>query len=168
MPKYFVRRGEDEVVYTVNAREDELFEIVGPNQTTLIVDAAWLGPGTLHMLSDARSFDALVDRDGSVLTINLKGSERRVEVLTERQKSLLAMGSGGAKDSGPEFKSPISGRVVALSIGQGDAVEEGETLIVIEAMKMENDLKSVRGGQVEFAVEVGDTVQVGDLLATVS
>jgi biotin carboxyl carrier protein len=59
----------------------------------------------------------------------------------------------------------IPGRVVAVAVVAGDEVEAGQTLLVIEAMKMQNELRSPRDGSVErVAVGVGETIDLGQLL----
>ncbi|WP_433984431.1 biotin/lipoyl-containing protein [Tunturiibacter empetritectus] len=62
----------------------------------------------------------------------------------------------------------MPGRMVRVLVEMGDAVEEGQALIVIEAMKMQNELKSPKAGRVaRIAVAVGDAVGSGDVLVVV-
>jgi len=62
----------------------------------------------------------------------------------------------------------MPGRVVRTLVAVGDEVEEGQALIVIEAMKMQNELKSPKTGRVgKIAVDVGDAVGSGDVLVVV-
>ena len=71
-----------------------------------------------------------------------------------------------ARDSGPSrVMAPIPGKVVAVKIAPGDEVEPGQALIVLEAMKMENELAADQAGKVAaIHVAAGDTVEVGELL----
>lgn len=71
-----------------------------------------------------------------------------------------------AAASGPtDIRAIIPGRIAAIRIGQGDAVEAGQSLLVIEAMKMQNELRAPRAGTIErVAVHDGDTIDNGDLL----
>ena len=71
--------------------------------------------------------------------------------------------------SGPaEIRAIIPGRVAALRVTAGDTVEAGQTLLVVEAMKMQNELRATRAGTVErVAVGAGDTIDTGDLLVVV-
>ena len=63
----------------------------------------------------------------------------------------------------------IPGRVAAVAVAVGDAVTAGQTLLVVEAMKMQNELRSPRDGVVErVAVAVGETIDLGDLLVVLS
>ena len=71
-----------------------------------------------------------------------------------------------ARDAGPSrLTAPIPGKVVAVKFALGDEVEAGQSLIVLEAMKMENELAADHGGRVaRIHVAVGDTVEGGQLL----
>jgi biotin carboxyl carrier protein len=68
--------------------------------------------------------------------------------------------------SGPlDIRAIIPGRVAAVRVTPGDAVEAGETMLVVEAMKMQNELRAPRAGTVErVAVGEGETIERGDLL----
>lgn len=71
-----------------------------------------------------------------------------------------------ARDIGPSrLTAPIPGKVVAVKVAPGDAVEPGQALIVLEAMKMENELAADQKGKVAaIHVAAGDTVEGGELL----
>jgi biotin carboxyl carrier protein len=71
-----------------------------------------------------------------------------------------------AETSGPaEIRAIIPGRVAAVRVTAGDEVEAGRTLLVVEAMKMQNELRAPRAGTVErVAVGEGQTIENGDLL----
>jgi biotin carboxyl carrier protein len=71
-----------------------------------------------------------------------------------------------AESSGPaEIRAIIPGRVAAVRVVAGDAVEAGRTLLIVEAMKMQNELRAPRAGTVErVAVGEGQTIENGDLL----
>ena len=72
-----------------------------------------------------------------------------------------AAGAGGTL----EIHAIIPGRVVAVAVAPGDAVAAGQTLLLVEAMKMQNELRAPRDGTVErVAVGVGETIDLGDLL----
>jgi biotin carboxyl carrier protein len=95
-----------------------------------------------------------------------------VEVEFERRAVLRARarrGAGVASHGGPvEVRAIIPGRVVAVSVVVGDSVEAGQQILVVEAMKMQNELRAPREGAVErVGVAVGDTIEVGDLLVVI-
>ena len=67
-----------------------------------------------------------------------------------------------------EIKTMMPGKVVRLLKVKGDTVEKGEAVLVVEAMKMQNDLKAPKAGVVrEIRVEEGSTVSAGDVLAVI-
>jgi biotin carboxyl carrier protein len=75
-----------------------------------------------------------------------------------------------AGHGGPtEVRAIIPGRVVSVSVAPGDEVVAGQQLLVVEAMKMQNELPAPRAGTVaRIATETGQTVEVGDLLLVLS
>ena len=77
-----------------------------------------------------------------------------------RDRSAVA-GAGGPL----EIRAIIPGRIAAVAVNPGDAVGTGQTLMTVEAMKMQNELRAPRGGTVgRVAVAAGETVELGDLL----
>ena len=92
-----------------------------------------------------------------------------VEVESERRASLRERARRGREETahgGPtHVRAIIPGRIVSVSIVPGDPVEAGQQLLVVEAMKMQNELRAPRDGIVSsVAVGVSDTIEVGDLL----
>ena len=75
----------------------------------------------------------------------------------------------GARESGPSrLTAPIPGKVVAVKVAEGDAVEPGQPLVVLEAMKMENELAAEQAGSVAaIHVADGDTVDGGQVLVEI-
>jgi biotin carboxyl carrier protein len=75
----------------------------------------------------------------------------------------------GGSTGGPlEIRTSIPGRIVAVSVAAGDEVGPDEALVVLEAMKMQNEIRAGRHGIVErLAVGVGENVGVGDLLLVI-
>lgn len=112
--------------------------------------------------------------DGTVVReIVVEGWRVEVEIEPERRAQLrerARRGGGVAGASGPlEVRAIIPGRIVAVSIAQGETVEAGQQILVLEAMKMQNELRAPRDGTIErVAVAVGENVEVGDLLLVIS
>ncbi len=95
-----------------------------------------------------------------------------VELEPERRAALrerARRGRAEAARGGPtEVHAIIPGVVVAVSVAVGDAVVTGQQLLVVEAMKMQNELRAPRDGTVgRIAVGAGRTVEVGDLLLVI-
>ncbi len=68
---------------------------------------------------------------------------------------------------GTKVNAPMPGLVLKLAVANGAAVQKGDKLVVLEAMKMENDITAPAAGVVNFAVKQGDSVETGALLATI-
>ncbi len=119
------------------------------------------GPARIDRARGTRLREVVVD--GWRIDVELE-SERRA-ILRERARR----GAGRASLGGPvEIRAIIPGRVVAVSVAVGDSVEAGQQVLVVEAMKMQNELRAPREGSVErIGVAVGDTIEVGDLLIVI-
>jgi biotin carboxyl carrier protein len=120
-------------------------------------------PGVYSVLLEGRSFEvrAVPGRNG--LSVEAGGRRLPVEVRDPRnasRQSRAAFGSGRQNIS-----APMPGKVVRLLVREGDAVDVGQGLVVVEAMKMQNEMKASRAGRVtEVRVRDGDTVGAGDTL----
>jgi biotin carboxyl carrier protein len=101
-------------------------------------------------------------------TLLVQGERREVEVLDQRTVQIRALAGSHAEPSGPvPLKAPMPGLVVRVLAEPGQKVVEGASLIVLEAMKMQNELKAGASGVVErVAVVAGKTVEKGEVLVT--
>lgn len=87
--------------------------------------------------------------------------EARASLRERARRDRADAGSGGPT----KVHAIIPGVVVAVSVAPGDAVVAGQQLLVVEAMKMQNELRAPRDGTIEqVAVGAGSTIEVGDLL----
>jgi acetyl-CoA/propionyl-CoA carboxylase biotin carboxyl carrier protein len=76
--------------------------------------------------------------------------------------------AGGAAASGNDVVAPLQGSIFKVEVAEGDEVDEGALLVVIEAMKMENEITAHKAGKVtSLAVEVGGSINAGDPIATI-
>jgi biotin carboxyl carrier protein len=109
-----------------------------------------------------RSREVLVDGFRFVVEVE----PARVAALRERATSAR----GAAAHAGPlQVKAIIPGKVVAVSVKVGDAVTAGQQLLVVEAMKMQNELRAPRDGTIErVSVAAGVSIEIGDLLVVIS
>jgi biotin carboxyl carrier protein len=123
-------------------------------------------PGMYSVLLDGLSYDTSVEETPSGLVVVVDGHRFEIEVRDPRR---WTRGSGGAGAEGLQtVLAPMPGKVVRVLIAPGDAVETGQGLIVVEAMKMQNELKAARGGRVlSVAAKEGATVAAGETLATI-
>jgi len=101
--------------------------------------------------------------DGWRIEVELE-NERRAALRERAQRAGTSLPAGGPL----EVRAIIPGRIVALSVGPGDPVTSGQQILVLEAMKMQNELRAPRDGSVErVAAAVGQNVEVGDLLMVI-
>jgi biotin carboxyl carrier protein len=121
------------------------------------------------LLVNGQSYDAHVYPDETTWQVVLQGQMYTAEVEDEREKRLRAALGGAAGDQGEfHLKAPMPGLVVAVPVSAGQAVQKGEVLIILESMKMQNELKSPRDGTVSrIRVEPGDRVEKKDTLLSV-
>lgn len=86
-----------------------------------------------------------------------------------RDPRALRSRARAADDHGPrKLTAPMPGKVVRVLVAPGDSVAAGQGLLVVEAMKMQNEMKAARAGKVvEIAAKAGATVTAGEVLATV-
>jgi biotin carboxyl carrier protein len=127
------------------------------------VDVRMLQAGVMSLVVEGRQYRCVLDGDGVVI------GGRRFAFEVDDPRSLQGRRGAGAGAAGPRaLKAPMPGRVVRVLVGVGDEVLEGQAIMVIEAMKMQNELKSPKGGRVvRVAAGMGDTVGAGDVLAVV-
>lgn len=127
------------------------------------VDAQLLQAGVMSLVVEGRQYRCVLDGDGVWI------GGRRFGFEVDDPRSLRGRRGAGAGVEGPRpVKAPMPGRVVRVLVAAGDEVAEGAGVVVIEAMKMQNELKAPKAGRVtRVAVAVGDTVGSGDVLAVV-
>lgn len=112
------------------------------------------------------------DRGTILREVVVDGWRFEIQVENEEQVRLrerARRGDAAAADGGPvTLRAVIPGRVVAVAVKNGDAVVAGQQLLVVEAMKMQNEIQAPRDGIVErVAVAVGKTIEIGDLLVVI-
>jgi acetyl/propionyl-CoA carboxylase alpha subunit len=131
---------------------------------SITANASFLQAGILSLLVAGRQYRCVLDGDDGVVI-----GGRRYGFEVEDPRSLQGRRGAGAGMDGPRpVKSPMPGRVVRVLVEVGEDVVEGQAVVVIEAMKMQNELKSPKTGRVaKIAAGVGDTVGSGDVLVVV-
>ncbi|MCC6647866.1 MAG: biotin/lipoyl-binding protein [Polyangiaceae bacterium] len=155
----------------------------------LAVDVTALPGGGVEVLVDGREVpvdvaplgdsDSLII-DGGVIDLTVEGRPPRVGVIASGKRVYLDVESArlraaraAKKGAGAEgdgvIVSPMPGRVLKLLVAKGDEVAAGQAVAVVEAMKMENELKATRAGKVtEISAEVGAAVEAGAKLVTIA
>lgn len=162
--KYYVTLAEREYEVLVEGGGDRVL-VNGRNYRTQL--RAIAGTPLRHLMLDGRSLVIAAEADGpGRWTLSHEGEAVTVEVVDERRKHLRMMiGAGRTHQAGGVVKAPMPGLVVRVLVEQGQAVTTGAGLVVLEAMKMENELKA--GGPSVVArvlARPGQVVEKGEVL----
>jgi biotin carboxyl carrier protein len=137
--------------------DDQTFEIEINQQGELCIDGeceavdfqSISGSSIYSLLLGNASFEALVEARDDCYEVLLQGTLYRICVQDERMRRLAEAAGGFSPPSGEiAIKAPMPGLIVAVLVQEGQAVEEGQVLVVLESMKMENELKAPRAGVV--------------------
>ena len=133
---------------------------------TVEADAVEVSPGTYSILLNGESHEVRVTRlPGGALKLQSGGAEYTAEVFDPR--AWRGRRHGALESEGPQqISAPMPGKVVRVLVQTGDRVEAGQGLMVVEAMKMQNEIKSPKSGVVErILVAEGQAVNSGEVLA---
>jgi biotin carboxyl carrier protein len=123
-------------------------------------------PGVYSVLIDGRSYEARVEETPAALVVVIDG--RRFEIEVRDPRRFARKGAGGAADGVQTVAAPMPGKVVRVLAAAGDEVAAGQGLVVVEAMKMQNEMKAPRAGKVlSLNAAEGATVAAGEVLATI-
>ncbi|GAB1472521.1 acetyl-CoA carboxylase biotin carboxyl carrier protein subunit [Chloroflexota bacterium] len=160
----------------VTTVEDKQFEIeivderhIRIGERLLEVNFEWVsGQPVFSLILDGKSYESYVyssDEDWQVL---LRGRQFQIKVEDEREKRLKVAAGGGVAEGGEfQLKAPMPGLVVVIPIVEGQEIKKGEVLVILESMKMQNELKSPRDGTVShIKIKAGETVEQKQVLLT--
>jgi biotin carboxyl carrier protein len=133
------------------------------------VDVVSVHGAPLSLRIDGQMVDLTTEGQPPELGAIANGHRSYVRVESERQRSAAAAHKQGGGASEKVIKSPMPGRVVRLLVAANDEFAEGQTLCVVEAMKMENELKAKIAGKVATVhVREGATVEANAKLLTLA
>jgi acetyl/propionyl-CoA carboxylase alpha subunit len=133
------------------------------------VDARRIGPAIDSLLVDGVSYLVSVAGTGGEFVVGVGGEIHEVRVEEAARFTIRTRGGGGGTGGGQTLKAPLPGKITHVAVKPGDAVNRGDTLIVIEAMKMENEFKAAAAGTVrEVPVTAGQAVNPGDVLVVIA
>jgi biotin carboxyl carrier protein len=173
--------------YTIDTGENSNLREIGIDGTKFDIDWQQIAPlavdaqipgsvgGRYSLLIAGKSYEVLARRvnkpDMTGYHYEVLVAEQRFEIAVEDERQKALTGSiRGAHESGEAMvRAPMPGLVLSLPMDPGANVERGQTVVILEAMKMENDLASPITGTVkEIRVSKGQTVNQGDVLVVVS
>jgi biotin carboxyl carrier protein len=130
-------------------------------------DVARISPGEYSILIDGRSLEVTVEESATGLLVRANGREFHVEIFDPRSWC-SSRGAGIELEGRQRLVAPMPGKIVRVLAVAGQQVSAGQGLLVIEAMKMQNEIRSPKSGTVEKLVGEGQTVNAGEVLAIVA
>jgi biotin carboxyl carrier protein len=164
MSRVFIAKLEDrEVGVEVEHAGPSLYRvrIEGVEQT---IDARAVGGG-LSLLIDGKNHEVSLARSAEHFDVLLANRHFRFRLLTEERARRAAARAGREASGRREVKASMPGKIIDVLVNVGDRVEPKQGLLVIEAMKMENEIKSSGAGEVkEVHVARGQAVESGEVL----
>jgi biotin carboxyl carrier protein len=127
------------------------------------------GQPVYSLLIDGKSYEAFVSAAEDEWQVLLLGKQYPVKVEDAREKRLRAAAGGAAQGTGDFLlKAPMPGLVVSVPVEENQQVDKGQVLIVLESMKMQNELRSPRAGKVQrIKVKAGESVEQRQVLLAV-
>jgi biotin carboxyl carrier protein len=148
-------------------RQSDNRYLVAIDGKQVAVAASFPRPGVLSLLIEGRVYRCVLDEDPT--DPGMYVGHERLPFRVDDPRSLTARRSKGHHAAGPiSIKAPMPGRVVRLVRAEGDEVESQQGVVVIEAMKMQNELKAPKAGRViRILVKVGEAVVSGQQLAII-
>jgi len=119
------------------------------------------GQPVYSLIVDGRSHESYIYQGDDNWQVLMRGRLYPVTVEDEREKRLRAAAGGGVAETGEfHLRAPMPGLVVALPVAEGEAVKRGQVILILESMKMQNELKAPRDGTIgRIRVRPGETVE---------
>jgi biotin carboxyl carrier protein len=131
------------------------------------VDACQAAEGIWSLLIGGASYTVDVTDEDGVFLVEVDGERYRIRV-EEETRYIIRTRGGKAATGGQVLKAPLPGKVTFVAVAVGQAVEPGDALVVVEAMKMENELTAHVAGVVKAVpVQPGQAVNAGDTLVVI-
>jgi biotin carboxyl carrier protein len=129
--------------------------------------AVLISRNTYSILIGGKSLEVTAEENSDGLLLRAKGREFQAQVIDPR--SWRGVRGGGIELEGrQQLVAPMPGKIVRVLVAVGQQVSGGEGLLVIEAMKMQNEIRSPKSGTVEKLAREGQTVNAGEVLAIVT
>jgi len=160
--KYIAKVDDQTYEIEING-EDE----ITLNGESLSVDFQSIAEQSVYsLILDGKSYEAYIYPTETDIEVLLRGRLYHVSVQDERQMRLRQTTEGASTDKGELFlKAPMPGLIVAIPIEEGQDVVAGDNLVILESMKMQNELKAPRDGKVSrVRVAEGDNVDQNQVL----
>lgn len=127
------------------------------------------GQPVFSLILNGKSYESFVYQNDEDWEVLIRGRQYQVKIEDERERRLKAAAGGGVSESGEfHLKAPMPGLVVAVLIEEGQEVKKGQVMLILESMKMQNELKAPRDGRMgKVRVKAGESVEQKQTLLSV-
>jgi len=166
--KYFVLTENREEIFELDKSSDSLYVSHGGSRYRVDVSKNQFKP-YIHLLIDNRSYLLSTSVKGDLINVETLERAYQFEVIGEKKKELERLGLRKKKAvRKKDIHAPMPGLIVQIQVETGQEVERGQGVVIIEAMKMENELKAAESGVVkEVLVGKGQKVDQNDILVVI-
>ncbi|MCX6197850.1 MAG: acetyl-CoA carboxylase biotin carboxyl carrier protein subunit [Bacteroidetes bacterium] len=154
---------------TINGKQEFTVEGNSLNGTTVDWDLLELRNDTFHIIKDNKSYNATLisfNTEEKTMVLNVNGNDYEVSIKDKNDLLLQQLGISVKTSSTIQLlKAPMPGLIINVSVNAGDDVKKGDTLLILEAMKMENVIKSPRDGKIKkVSVELRKAVEKNQVM----
>jgi biotin carboxyl carrier protein len=164
---FIAKMGEQDYLVEIEENGKSVHR-VSVDGNEFVVDGKKTGRTNYSLIVDNRSFEIEVDNTDDEYRVLVDGRNYRIHLVDERRVRIGSAQSGLELQGRQSISVPMPGKIVAVLATEGDTVEKGQGLVIVEAMKMENEVRSPIAGEVkEIKVKPGDTVEGGAVLLIV-
>ena len=162
--KYVTSTGDESFEIEINGENDLLVN----GQRMLIDFRSVVGQSVYSLIVNGKSYEALVQPTEEGLEVLLHGQLFQVSIEDERQRRLRqSTGSTTVRRGEFHLKAPMPGLIVTVHVREGQEVKTGDRMIVLESMKMQNEISSPTDGTVRtLRIKPGDNVDQNQVLLT--
>ncbi len=128
------------------------------------VSVEFLSPDEILLNIDGKVHNVIINANATSYFVYLNGQSYKIE----KKSALQILGLKAGKQKKVNVQTSMPGRIVKVLMKEGDRVEEGQAVLILEAMKMQNEIKSPQSGRLtKIGPKPGDSVETGALLFTV-
>jgi biotin carboxyl carrier protein len=164
---YIAKLGEKTYTVEVEEVEKSIYR-VSVDGSEFLLDGKKTGRTNYSLIVDNRSFEVDIDVSEDDYRVLVDGRNYHIHLLDERRMRLGGVQAGIELQGRQRVSVPMPGKVIAVLVSEGDQVERGQGLVIVEAMKMENEVRSPINGEVkEVKVKAGDSLEAGATLLVV-
>ncbi len=158
-----------EQTYTVEIEEVEksLYR-VAVDGNEFLVDGRKTAASNYSLIVGNRSFEVDVDISEDEYRVLVDGRSYHIHLVDERRIRLGGVQSGIELRGRQEVSVPMPSKVIAVLVAERDRVEKGQGLVIVEAMKMENEVRSPMAGEIKAVrVKADEALEAGDILVVI-